>query len=470
MRVLAIALAILTAVIIGAIPFGSRSEADDTPTAPIPGSSFAPLIERTAPSVVNIYTEKVVHSRSATRRLDGSGFWRLFRDTLLFGYGQDRIENSLGSGVIVAPDGVIVTNHHVVESADGVLVALPSGQVYPARVLGSDKHTDLAILRIETDGAAVPALDFGDSDRLKVGDQVIAVGNPFGLGQTVTSGIVSAVARTSFGVDDYRFFIQTDAAINPGNSGGALIATDGKLVGINTAIYSNSGASQGLGFAIPSNMARAIVESALNGQSLVRPWIGLTTHAIPPQLAARLGLSSTHGVVVVAVFIGGPADRAGVQIGDVILDVGEFPVDEPQALRYRVATRMNGGTALLTVQRGGESRQIAVTLQLPPDEPPRNETWMPNLSPLRGAKLASLSPAFAEEIGVDSGISGAVVLDVPIGSAAYRLGLRERDIVRAVDDRPVLAVEDLIAFHAPPFKSHRIVLDRAGRTLLIAIK
>jgi Do/DeqQ family serine protease len=467
MQFRAFATAILVVGIGGVMLFASVVEADDAPITQSPGASFAPLIERTAPSVVNIYAEKVIHSRSATRYLDGSAFWRLFRDTLLFGYGRDRIENSLGSGVIVAANGVIVTNHHVVESADGVLVALPSGQVYPATVLGSDQRTDLAVLRVDARGLALQTIEFGDSDRLRVGDQVIAIGNPFGLGQTVTSGIVSAVARTSFGVGDFRFFIQTDAAINPGNSGGALIATDGKLVGVNTAIYSSSGGSQGLGFAIPSNMVRAIVESVVNGEPLIRPWIGLTSRAIQPQLAALLGLSTSRGVLVTDVFKGGPADNAGLQNGDVILAVDEFPISDPQALRYRVATRMNGGTAQLTLERGGELRRVTVTLRPPPNEPARNESWMPNLSPLRGAKVASLSPAFAEEIGLDSGISGVVILTVGVGAAAYRLGFREGDIIRAVDDRPVRTVDDLLAFRILPFKPYRITLERADRTLAI---
>jgi serine protease Do len=447
--------------------FSPLVDADDAPTARPTGSSFAPIIENAAPSVVNIYAQKIVHSRSAAHYLDGSAFWRLFRDTLLFGYGQDRVENSLGSGVIVAPNGIVVTNHHVVESAEGILVALSNGQIYSARVLSSDRRTDLAVLQIDADGVALPTVPFGDSDRLKVGDPVIAIGNPFGLGQSVTSGIVSAVARTSFGVGDFRFFIQTDAAINPGNSGGALIASNGTLIGINTAIYSRSGGSQGLGFAIPSNMARPIVESAENDRPFVRPWIGLTSRSNQPRLAEVLGLSASRGVVVTDVFKGGPADVAGLRYGDMVLAVDEFPIGDPQALRYRVATRTNGSTVRLTVERQGQLHQVAVTLRPPPDEPPRSEAWMPNLSPLRGARVASLSPAFAEEIGVDSGVSGVVVLAVEVGAAAYRLGLREGDIIRAIDSRQVRTVDDLLAFTVIPFRSSNLALERAGRALTI---
>jgi Do/DeqQ family serine protease len=458
---------ILMTGLIGAMLFAPVLAAEDAPPAPRPGQSLAPLIEATAPSVVNIFARKVIRSRSATRYLDGSAFWRLFRDTLLFGYGQDRFENALGSGVIVEANGVIVTNHHVVDAADGILVALPSGQVYAAKVLGSDQRTDVAVLRIDAGGVALPSSEFGDSDRLKVGDRVIAIGNPFGLGQTVTSGIVSAVARTSFGVSDYRFFIQTDAAINPGNSGGALIAMDGKLVGINTAIYSTSGGSQGLGFAIPSNIVREVVESAVKGEPLVRPWIGLSSRPVQLQVAEPSGLSILHGVAVTDVFKDGPADAAGLQNGDVIMAVDEFSVGDPQALRYRIATRMTGGVAQLTVERGGAFYRVPVSLRPPPDEPPRNESWMPSLNPLRGARVASLSPAFAEEIGADSAISGVVVLDARAGAAAYRLGLREGDIIRGVDDRSVRTVDDLIALRVTPFKPFRITLERAGRTLTV---
>ena len=442
--------------------------AEEASLASPTSQSLAPLIERTAPSVVNIYAKKLIRSRSATRYLDGLAFWRLFRDTLLFGYGQDRIENALGSGVIVAANGVIVTNHHVVENAEGIIVALPNGQIFPSAVLISDRRTDIAVLRIDTGGVPLPFIEFGDSDRLRVGDQVIVIGNPFGLGQTVTSGIVSALARTSFGVSDFRFFIQTDAAVNPGNSGGAQIALDGKLVGINTAIYSTSGGSQGLGFAIPSNMVRAIVESAMRGRPLQRPWIGLSSSPIPPQLAGLLGLSSPQGVVVTEVFAGGPADRAGLRLGDVILAVDDSLVQDPQALRYRIATRPAGGMAGLAIVRAGERRRVVVSLQLPPDQPPRNERWMPPLSPLRGARVASLSPAFAEEIGADSGLTGVVVMDVGTGAAAARLGLRAGDIIRSINDRPVRVVDDLLAFRVSPFTSWRMTVSRAGRTVTVA--
>ena len=431
---------------------------------PAANQSFAPLIERTAPAVVNIYSQKRVRSRAVAQFLDGSAFWQLFRDTLLFGYGRERIENSLGSGVIVSADGVVVTNHHVIDGAEGILAALADGRNYFATVLISDKRSDIAVLRI-TSGAPLPFVEFGDSDLLKVGDPVIAIGNPFGLGQTVTSGIVSALARTSFGVGDFRFFIQTDAAINPGNSGGAQITMDGKLVGINTAIYSTSGGSQGLGFAIPSNMVRSIVQYAVEGKPLIRPWIGVSGQALSPQIAASLGLATTRGMLVTGVYRRGPAEIAGLRPGDVILAIDQFRVDDPQALRYRIATQALDKPVKLTLARSGVLAAIMVTPERPPAVPARNDTRLPVLSPLRGATVASLSPALAEEIGLDSSLTGVVVLSVGRGSAADRFGISDGDIIRAVDGREIQTIDELIGFRVTPFKPWSMVLTRAGQAI-----
>ena len=437
--------------------------------APIPRSlpySFAPLIESSAPAVVNIYTNKIVHSRSAAVVLNGAAFWRLFRDALLFGYGRDRIEKSLGSGVIVAANGIIVTNHHVVEDADGILVALTDGRVYEAEVVLSDKRSDIAVLRIAAD-SPLPFIEFGDSDALRVGDPVIAIGDPFGLGQTVTSGIVSATARTTFGVGDFRYFIQTDAAINPGNSGGAQIDLNGKLIGINTAIYSTSGGSQGLGFAIPSNLVNQIVQSAIHHTPLIHPWIGISSRRIPPQFAPLLGLAYPRGLLVTGVYKGGPADAAGFAPGDVVLEVNGLSVDDPQALRYRIAMQKPGDVAVLLAVRGGNPFAVHVTVVAPPDAPARDETWLPKLNPLRGAKVASLSPALAEEIGADSALTGVVVLEVAQGSAAARIGLRMGDIIRSINGRETSTVAELMQFRPIPFTPWRLVVNRVGADIAI---
>ena len=450
-----------------------RGAAAETPVV-VPSAalanSFAPLVEKTAPAVVNIYAQKVLRTRSATRLLDGSGFWRLFRDTLLFGYGKDRIENSLGSGVIVAADGVIVTNNHVIEGAEDIAVALTDGRVFQAKKLLIDPRSDIAVLRINGPGQGLPLVAFGDSDLLRVGDQVIAIGNPFGLGQTVTSGIVSGLARTSVGITDFQFFIQTDAAINPGNSGGAQIDMDGKLIGINTSIYTTSGGSQGLGFAIPSNMVKSIVDSAVSNKPLIRPWIGLSGRRVPPQFSKLLGLPAGKGVVVTGTYKGGPAEAAGLGIGDVVVSVDGFPVNEFQSLRYRIATRMAGEKVNLIVYQQGKFTSVAVDLVAPPDMPAANRTWAPSVSPLRGARIASLSPAMAEEIGLDSGLSGVVVLEAGVGSGASRLGVNAGDIIRDINNHEVRTVDDVVAFQKTAFKPWNITLTRAGQEVTLKRK
>jgi Do/DeqQ family serine protease len=430
-------------------------------------NSFAPLVEKTAPAVVNIYAQKIVHSRSATRFLDGSAFWQLFRDTLLFGYGKDRIQNSLGSGVIVTTDGVIVTNHHVVADAEGIAVALADGRVFKAGVELLDAKADIAVLRISTGGDVLPFLEFGDSDMLRVGDQVIAIGDPFGIGQTVTSGIVSGLARTAVGVSDFQFFIQTDAAINPGNSGGAQVDMSGRLVGINTSIYSTSGGSEGLGFAVPSNMVRSIVESVVRHKPLARPWIGLSGRSVPQQLARSLGLNEGKGVLVTGLHSDGPAASAGVHIGDIVLALDGFPVNELQALRYRIATRGTGGTSDLLVFRAGRAGHFQVALVAPPDVPPANRIWAPSTSPLRGARLASLSPAFAEDVGLDSALSGVLVLEADRGSGANRMGLNAGDIIREVNNQQITAVDEVLDFRKSAFQPWSLLLIRAGQKVTL---
>jgi serine protease Do len=344
-------------------------------------------------------------------------------------------------------------------------VTIADGRVFTAQVLLSDKRTDLAVLRIETGGGTLPSIEFGDSDRLRVGDLILAIGNPFGLEQTVTSGIISALARTSVGITDLRFFIQSDAAINPGNSGGPQIDMKGKLVGINSAIYSSSLGAQGLGFAIPSNMVRIVVETAVQNKPLVRAWTGISGRSIPPQLAGQLGLPQARGVLITNIYYGSPAEQAGVKTGDVVLQVGDFPVNDPQALRYRIATRMIGETVQLTMWRRGLALQIAVQLEPPPNEPQPNETELSSFSPFSGARVASLSPAFAEDLGLDSGISGVVVLNVRPGSVAQRVGLRAGDILRVLDGRRISSVEELADFRTRAFRRWSVILTRAGQDL-----
>src|SRR5215469_265713 len=270
--------------------------------------SFAPIVKQAAPAVVNVFSRRVVRT-SASPFADDPFFRRFFGDRSPFGIPQERVQNSLGSGVVIDPDGIIVTNHHVIQEGQEITVVLSDRREFEAKVLRSDERTDLAVLKIDPKGERLPTLEIGDSDALQVGDLVLAIGNPFGVGQTVTSGIVSAVARTNIGISDYRFFIQTDAAINPGNSGGALVSMDGRLVGINTAIFArDGGGSIGIGFAIPANMVRSVIAN-LNGDKIVRPWFGASGQNVTADIANSLGLPHPTGVLLADVYPGSPAER-----------------------------------------------------------------------------------------------------------------------------------------------------------------
>ncbi|PCI05255.1 MAG: serine protease [Hyphomicrobiales bacterium] len=432
--------------------------------------SFAPIVDKTLPAVVNIHARKVIRSKSPTAALDGSAFWRLFRDTLLFGYGRERFVNSLGSGVIVSPGGLVVTNHHVIQSAQGILVSLSDGRVFPGQVILSDKRTDIAILRIPISMMPLPYVEFGDSDQLKIGDMVVAIGNPFGIGQTVTSGIVSARSRATSGVADFRFFIQTDAAINPGNSGGPLISTAGKLVGINTAIYSSSGGSQGLGFAVPINMVRPILESAIKGRPYLRPWIGISGQKLPPTLAMMLDLNQKNALVVTGIFPDGPAAIAGLKKNDIILTLDGKSVVDSVSLNHRIASHLAGDEIDLGIMRKGTMMTIKVTLISPPDVPARNDMWLPNLSPFAGAKVASLSPAFAMDYGLESIRGGVVVLEVRLGSAAAKFGLKRGDIIRDFNGKKIIVVADMVDLKLPRYDPWVLKLTRSGRDVAVGSK
>ncbi len=407
--------------------------------------SFAPLVKQVAPAVVNVFTKRVVREQARSPFANDPFFQRFFGDRFSFGMPRERVQSSLGSGVIVASNGIIVTNNHVIANGETFTVALSDRREFEAEVLLADERTDLAILKIDTKGEVLPALQFGDSDGLEVGDLVLAIGNPFGVGQTVTSGIVSALARTQVGVTDYQFFIQTDAAINPGNSGGALVTMDGRLVGVNTAIFSRSGGSIGIGFAIPANMVRLVVASAQdgNGGQVVRPWLGASVQTVTSELAQSLGLDRPGGALVGDVYSGGPADRAGLETGDVVRRLGVHDVVDENALRYRLATREVGSNVSIDYLRGGTARKGTLTLTAPPERPRRDTTTLEGPHPFSGATVANLSPALAEEIRLDPMLSGVVVTEVVRRSAANRLGVQPGDIILGVNDRKVSSVDGL---------------------------
>jgi Do/DeqQ family serine protease len=415
--------------------------------------SFAPIVKRAAPAVVNVYS-----SRRERQQVDP--FWELFGG----GVPRERVAQSLGSGVIVRADGVIVTNNHVIEGGEQVRVALADRREFPARVLLADSRADLAILKIDVGTERLPVLPIAERDNAEVGDLVLAIGDPFGVGQTVTNGIISALARSDVGITDFSFFIQTDAPINPGNSGGPLVDMAGNIIGINTAIYSRSGSSAGIGFAIPAAMVRRVVESALGGGgSVQRAWLGARTQAVTQDVARGLGLDRPQGVVVASVYPGSAAAGAGLREGDVILSVDGTAVNDQAALNYLVATRRPGETMRLSVRSGSRTRTVSVRAETAPDRPARDQRTLGGETPLSGATVVNLSPAAAEELGFDPFLSGVVI--ARSAGIAAQAGFRPGDIVREVNGRAVATVRDLAAAVAGQGR-WRIVIKRNGERVV----
>jgi serine protease Do len=402
--------------------------------------SFAPVLKKAAPAVVNVYSRRTVQTRSPF--FDDPLFRRFFGNQAPFGLPRERVQQSLGSGVILGADGTIVTNHHVIEGAQQITVVLNDRREFEAKVVLSDEHADLAVLKIDTHGERLPALELGDSDQLEVGDLVLAIGDPFGVGQTVTSGIVSALARTGIG-SDVSSFIQTDAAINPGNSGGALVDLDGKLVGINTAIFSQSGGSIGIGFAIPTTLVRTVLQAARTGAPIRRPWFGATGQEVTAELANTLHLSHPGGVLVKEVTADGPAAHAGIRLGDVITSIGGHEVVDPDDLRYRIAILPIDVPTPVRLWRNGRLIAASVVLMALPETPARQATALSTDTPLAGATVANLNPAQADELGLATTLRGVVVIDAKSGSFADRLGLHPGDIIATVNRAPVGSVSDL---------------------------
>ena len=394
--------------------------------------SFAPLVKRVSPAVVNIYTTTTARVQ---RRLP-------FPFPGMPQQGGERVQNSLGSGVLVGADGLIVTNAHVVKGADEIRVVLADRREFEAKLITQDERYDLALLRIEGSDEKFPFLELRDSDSIEVGDMVLAIGNPFGLNQTVTSGIVSAVARSAGGINDSNFFLQTDAAINPGNSGGALVALDGRLIGINTAIYSQSGGSVGIGFATPSNIVERMISTGTKGGRIVRPWLGVSMQRVTPDLASGFGLSRPAGLVVKDVFAGGPGADAGLKRNDVIVGIREQAIDDEAALRFRLSTLNVGTVVPVKVMRGGKEVVVDLKLAAPPEDPPRELSLLEGRQPLSGASVVNMSPAVAEEMGLAEWRPGIIIVEVKSGAYAGRF-VRPGDMILAVNGQEVKNVAEL---------------------------
>lgn len=428
--------------------------------------SFAPVVKRVAPAVVNVYARSVVRQR-VNPMFANPLFQQFFGMSPQF---RKRVQQSLGSGVIVRANGIIVTNNHVIDGAQDIVVALSDRREFKAKVIFADKRTDLAVLKIDTKGEKLPTIQFGNSDRLQVGDLVLAIGDPFGVGQTTTMGIVSALARTNVSDGNYRFFIQTDASINPGNSGGALITTDGKLAGINTAIFSRTGGSVGIGFAIPANLARRIVDGALGG-GVKLPWFGATGQAVTADIADSMGMSAPQGVLLKNVYPGGPAARAGLKTGDVVLAMDGIKVNNMQALNYRTATHKAGDRPTLKVFSNGHERDVVVKLELPPENPPRDTRTIGGENPMTGAKVENLSPAAATDLEMDLMAKGVVVVS-PGDSYAARQGFQTGDIVKSVNGEAIHDVRQLehALADAAQQGGWQMVVKRGDQTLTLTVR
>jgi serine protease Do len=418
------------------IPPMDTSELSRTvPAAGQVAMSFSPVVKAAAPAVVNIYTATVDRR---PRNINEEFIRRFFGGAPV----QPRVQQSLGSGVIVGADGLIITNNHVVEGADQILVALSDRREFKARILFADPRLDLALLKVETEDAKLPVIRMADSDRVEVGDVTVAIGNPFGVGQTVTTGIVSALARTGIGVSDWQFFIQTDAAINPGNSGGALLDSQGRLIGIPTAIFSRTGTSAGIGFAIPSKMVRVFLNAADEGK-LVSGWIGLEGEALTAETARQLGLDRPGGLLVTGVVPGSPGDKAGILAGDVLKSVGGKDVADGSQLRYSLATEGVGNTLEALIWRDGNERRVSVTLAAPPETPPRRITRIDSRSILTGVTVANLSPAYAQELGAGLPEQGVVVVSIDAAAPAARF-LRPGALIETLGGQQVRSVADVV--------------------------
>ncbi|MEX2035881.1 MAG: Do family serine endopeptidase [Xanthobacteraceae bacterium] len=430
--------------------------------------SFAPVVKRVAPAVVNVYASRTV--RQSVSPFFSDPFFQQFFGDAFGGAPSTRVQRSLGSGVIISPDGLIVTNFHVIEQADEVKVALADRREFGASIVLKDERSDLAVLRIDGTVGDLPTIEYADSDAVEVGDLVLAVGDPFGIGQTVTSGIVSAFARVPGGPAEDQYFIQTDAAINPGNSGGALVDMQGRLIGINRMIVSPSGASSGIGFAIPSNLVRIVVSAAESGAAPRRPWFGAELQELTPELAATMGVDTPTGVLVAAVAEVGPAYEAGLKSGDLIVSIDGEAVDDLGAFNYRMATRPIGGTAKLGIMRDSKAYTATVALIAAPETVPRDERLIAGGSPFAGLTVLNLSPAVAEEFSYRGEFGGVIVSAVAADSNAARAGFDRGDVIAEVNQVAITSTESLATAAGDETRRWDMVVRRGGRAMQLSFR
>lgn len=438
-----------------------------------PPYSYAQVVKKVAPAVVNIYTKRREQVRSPFSPFANDPlFQEFFGESFgMLGIPRDRVVRSLGSGVIIGPDGLIVTSYHVIDNSDQITVVLLDRREFAAELVATDKASDLALLRIDTGGETLPYLSTKPYHALEVGDVVLAIGNPFGVGQSVSRGIISALSRAAVGVSKNLSFIQTDAAINPGNSGGALVAMDGSLIGINAAIYSKSGGSLGIGFAIPAGMIRALVEAARSDGVVRRPWLGVSVQPVDYETAESLGMAAPQGVLVTHISTGSPAAAAGLREGDILLSIDRYRLYGEHDLRFHESMTDAGAASLLQVLREGDVLQMRVKLEVPADETGGTAAMLKGKHMLSGLVVADLHPRRLQELGLDADIEGVLIVEVDRNSRAARLGVRPGDIILEVSGKEVDSVEELQEI-AEGLSAYglRMTLLRNGQVLQIVVQ
>jgi len=431
-------------------------------------TSFAPIVKGVLPSVVNISSSKVVHPREeAAEQPQMDPFFRqFFGDNM--NVPKDRRERSLGSGVIASPEGYVLTNNHVVDGATEVKVTLSDKREFNAKIVGTDPKTDVAVLKIEAD--KLTPVTIGDSSKVEVGDVALAIGNPFGVGQTVTKGIISATGRGNLGIEDYEDFLQTDAPINPGNSGGALVNDRGELIGINTAIISHgSGGSQGIGFAVPTNLVRQVMDQILKNGKVVRAYLGILPQDVTPGMAKAFGEKEARGIVVGDVSGDGPAKEAGVQRGDILLEVNGKTVTSSNELRNHISMMQPGSSVELKVLRNGAEKQISVKLaEMPTETAKVNSDGEGESKALEGVEVTNLNGQIAQELGIPPATRGVVVSGIDPSSKMADSGLRRGDVIQEVNHQPVKNVSEFQSAIKKSGSDPLLLVNRGGRTLFIA--